>query len=409
MQGINDPQLARLVRRAAVPEVNRTSQSIYKDLRTRLEVLLTEAIAGSSIIAEHHRVITISAAHVDLWLSLRGVYDANAYQKQGNTLTTFSFTTKRNKAKTKEIKTSLHKSILKPLPFRRLCRTILLPEGRAIPSDDVPRRKDMRFARQALEVLQFYAEATLGEQIRAASLIASSDGRSTLLPEDMVVALQISHAEQPKLITAGPISVQLERYIYRELKQVAPDLGITSLASQSIQRLLGLVFSRIMAVANALMRSAERKTLAIRDVQSAIALVFSGELRRHTVSEGTRASVRYNISIGERRAGPPQTLSSRAGLTFPIARFVHAARALSFNKRISERAIVFLVGALEHVAGLLLEYAGNQSRKAKKARIATKYIQNAINSDEDFSKLFGGELLGTNLLGNTFISLLDDN
>lgn len=417
-EGINNPQLSRLVRRAAVPEVKRVSQNVYDALRVQLRNLLTEILHGSARVTWHLRTVTISAAHVDLWIALNGLYNANAYQREGQTLETFSFTKKRNKSKTKEIKSSLNKSILKPQPFRRLCREILSSEKNLIFDGE-----RLRFARRALEALQFYTEAMLGEHIRAASLIALSAGRQTLDVEDLTIAAQIAHPQHLKVITAGPTNVKLATYIYKVLKQVHPDTGISGLAMRSIENLLNSVFSRIIAVSNALLRALNRSTLTSREIQSAVLLVLpegdlgslfvspkgdlrgAGELLRGAISEGTRSVTKYNASLDSPRPGQPrraaQSASARAGLTFPIMRFVTEARNLSFSKRVGKGSMVYLAAVMEYVCAEILDLAGNDSRADKKVRIATKHLHTAISNNSDLSSLFNGVLLGTSLLGVT--------
>lgn len=52
-------------------------------------------------------------------------------------------------------------------------------------------------------------------------------------------------------------------------------------------------FERISAEAGNLHRRGDSKTLTTRDIQSAVRLVFPGELSRHAVSEGCKAVIAF--------------------------------------------------------------------------------------------------------------------
>ena len=78
-------------------------------------------------------------------------------------------------------------------------------------------------------------------------------------------------------------------YIYKVLKQVHPDTGISKRGMSVMNSFIGDVFERIAGEAGRCARYAGRATLSSREVQTAVRLTLPGELAKHAVSEGTKA------------------------------------------------------------------------------------------------------------------------
>jgi len=82
-------------------------------------------------------------------------------------------------------------------------------------------------------------------------------------------------------------------YIYKVLKQVHPDTGVSSKAMSIMNSFINDTFERIAAEAGKLARINKRSTLSSREVQTAVRLILPGELAKHAVSEGTKAITKY--------------------------------------------------------------------------------------------------------------------
>ncbi|VDN93226.1 unnamed protein product [Brugia pahangi] len=85
-------------------------------------------------------------------------------------------------------------------------------------------------------------------------------------------------------------------YIYRVLKQVHPDTGISSKAMSIMNSFVNDVFERIAAEASRLAHYNKRSTISSREIQTAVRLILPGELAKHAVSEGTKAVTKYTSS-----------------------------------------------------------------------------------------------------------------
>ena len=85
-------------------------------------------------------------------------------------------------------------------------------------------------------------------------------------------------------------------YIYKVLKQVHPDTGVSSKAMSIMNSFVNDLFERIAAEASRLSHYNKRSTITSREIQTAVRLLLPGELAKHAVSEGTKAVTKYTSS-----------------------------------------------------------------------------------------------------------------
>uniref|UniRef100_A0A0N4ZT57 Histone H2B n=1 Tax=Parastrongyloides trichosuri TaxID=131310 RepID=A0A0N4ZT57_PARTI len=85
-------------------------------------------------------------------------------------------------------------------------------------------------------------------------------------------------------------------YIYRVLKQVHPDTGVSSKAMSIMNSFVNDVFERIASEASKLAQYNKKSTISSREIQTAVRLILPGELAKHAVSEGTKAVTKYTSS-----------------------------------------------------------------------------------------------------------------
>ena len=85
-------------------------------------------------------------------------------------------------------------------------------------------------------------------------------------------------------------------FIFRVLKQVHPEIGVSSKAMGIMNSLVYDMFERIASEASKLARYSKKPTVQSRDIQTAVRLILPGELAKHAVSEGTKAVAKYTSS-----------------------------------------------------------------------------------------------------------------
>ena len=207
--------------------------------------------------------------------------------------------------------------------------------------------------------------------------------------------------------TAKP-DVKFDIYIYKVLKQVHPDTGISSESMNLMNVVLNALGKLIADKAVFLAQDRKVRTVSAREIQCATRLVLPGELSKHAVSEGVKAVTKFKNSQG---GGERTRHSRRAGLQFPPPRakkFVLNASGCTPCKlgdaygargktssckstrglRIGGNVGVYLAAVLEYICAEQLELAGNAARDNRKSRINNRHIMLAARNDEELSKLY---------------------
>jgi len=82
-------------------------------------------------------------------------------------------------------------------------------------------------------------------------------------------------------------------YIFKVLKQVHPDIGISNKAMQVMNSFVTDIFERIAREGARLVDMNGRNTLGSREIQTAVRLVLPGDLAKHAVSEGGKAVAKF--------------------------------------------------------------------------------------------------------------------
>jgi histone H2B len=108
-------------------------------------------------------------------------------------------------------------------------------------------------------------------------------------------------AKQPKKAATGKgrKTKRVESYstyIYRVLKQVHPNTGISKRGMSILNSFINDIFERLALEASRLSRYNKKSTLSSREIQTAVRLLLPGELAKHAVSEGTKAVTKFTSS-----------------------------------------------------------------------------------------------------------------
>ena len=82
-------------------------------------------------------------------------------------------------------------------------------------------------------------------------------------------------------------------YIYRVLKNIHAETGISKKGMAVMNSFVNDIFERIAIEATRLTRYQKKATLSSNDIQAAVQLILPGDLANHAISEGVRALEKY--------------------------------------------------------------------------------------------------------------------
>ncbi|CAK8572980.1 unnamed protein product [Lathyrus sativus] len=85
-------------------------------------------------------------------------------------------------------------------------------------------------------------------------------------------------------------------YIFKVLKQVHPDIGVSSKAMGIMNSFVNDIFEKLAQESSRLARYNKKPTITSREIQTAVRLVLPGELAKHAVSEGTKVVTKFTSS-----------------------------------------------------------------------------------------------------------------
>jgi histone H2B len=161
---------------------------------------------------------------------------------------------------------------------------VLPGRRRARPTQPQPSEEEEQREEEEEEVVVVEREAPPAKRHRAPAP-AKADAAAKKVPRKVSKTPKAARARARR--PRAPETYN--RYIYRVLKQVHPDLGISSKAMAVMHSLISDSFDRIVPEAARLTRMTGRKTMTSREVQTATRLALPGDLAVHAVEEGRRA------------------------------------------------------------------------------------------------------------------------
>ncbi|KAG0479174.1 hypothetical protein HPP92_013893 [Vanilla planifolia] len=85
-------------------------------------------------------------------------------------------------------------------------------------------------------------------------------------------------------------------YIFKVLKQVHPDIGISGKAMNIMNSFINDIFEKLAQESSRLARYNKKPTITSREIQTSVRLALPGELAKHAVSEGTKAVTKFTSS-----------------------------------------------------------------------------------------------------------------
>lgn len=163
------------------------------------------------------------------------------------------------------------------------------------------------------------------------------------------------------------------------LKSIHPDSGITSDGLSTINAFLHK-FICLVITTDIFENATLISKISKNDVRNAMQSFMTPELYKHSVNEGNKAVLKYTDNPNAK------SLRIGSGLIFPVNRIHNFLDKYKVNIEAS----VYFSAVLEYLVAECLEFAGNAARDNRKCRINTRFLQLAIENDEELCVLFGG-------------------
>ncbi|XP_028186959.1 probable histone H2B.1 isoform X2 [Glycine soja] len=117
-------------------------------------------------------------------------------------------------------------------------------------------------------------------------------------------------------------------YIFKVLKQVHPDIGISSKAMGIMNSFINDIFEKLAQESSRLARYNKKPTITSREIQTAVRLVLPGELAKHAVSEGTKAVTKFTREKKPAEKKPAEEKKSTVGDKAPAEKKPKAGKKL---------------------------------------------------------------------------------
>jgi histone H3/H4 len=86
-------------------------------------------------------------------------------------------------------------------------------------------------------------------------------------------------------------------YIYKVLKQVYPEMGMSKKAMVLVNDIVHDLFERLAGEAGNMCKHNKKQTLDSNALKAAVKIILPGEIAKHAVSEAQKALAKYHGSL----------------------------------------------------------------------------------------------------------------
>ena len=119
---------------------------------------------------------------------------------------------------------------------------------------------------------------------------------SEIAEDSVAVSVPGRRGRRPGQVNKRKAKESYNIYIYKVLKQVYPEMGMSKKAMSIMNSFVQDTFERLASEAGKLCKMNDKHTMDARAVQTAVRLLLPGELSKHAVSEGTKAVTKYSTN-----------------------------------------------------------------------------------------------------------------
>ena len=203
--------------------------------------------------------------------------------------------------------------------------------------------------------------------------------------EVLNVVSSLNNPDQPDDKKKKKVKHYFEHHIRKILKEVSSERDITQQAKSQLNELAIMTCKLIREKISYILSSSKKKTITNVDVESAVKLVFNGQLSQKSSEEGNKCLKNYlNRTKNEDLKG--QSRHSKADILIPPSILDNFLRENDVH--VSFHAPIFLAGVIEYFLAQVLELANNVSNIKKGVRITIHDLENGVRSDKEITYFF---------------------
>lgn len=158
----------------------------------------------------------------------------------------------------------------------------------------------------------------------------------------------------------APTKTFLKGYIFKLNKRVHPTLGVPQVVAMRLDDLAQVILKQIVISSWTMMESCHGHSLHMRHVQTAVQILFKGDVAKHTVALGSKTSLPMDR----------------------IKAFIHQEFATK-KMDIPQPVIGYLGNVIEYLLTEVLEVTGTVALAHKRDKISLADVRTAIVQDKE--------------------------
>ena len=184
--------------------------------------------------------------------------------------------------------------------------------------------------------------------------------------------------------------MSLRTYIRKQLKLIASESRISSVAIGEIEALLINALEKVVMNAIVIKMNCRKRTVEARDIEASVKVSLPSEISKYGRSRALKAYTRYNATTVHPKG---TSRSTKAGLDIPVSIVENMIRSMVADNeekglRVSDESGVYAGGVLQYLTIELLEVSLHEADKENKKTITDTIVVNAVKKDIDLGELF---------------------
>lgn len=178
--------------------------------------------------------------------------------------------------------------------------------------------------------------------------------------------------------------------IHKTLKQIKPNNNITQAACTQLDAFMKIFSRQLASKAISISHNADRRTVSVPDVKTAVQLVLPGTLADRALEEGERAVNHFKNS----KEAVKKNKAARSQLQFPphlsekFLRVQNSANQGAASKlSVAQYAPIFMAAVTEYITAEILELAGDAATDMNRQTINVRHLALATKNDPALNNL----------------------